>query len=363
MVFLVWVVFGLLLSVKTLLEAQFFLPELRFGQVYLSQFYRATFWMILVPAVIYLHRRLPLSGRRRFQNIAIHLGLSFAAMLLNYWVRYYLLFVVPGWMDHGVTDFFLISTARFNFNNLIDIPIYWAIVAGAHAIGLYRRQRDLEMVQSQLQTQVAEAELHALKQQLQPHFLFNALNAVAMLVREKQEDRAVDTLAQLSALLRKLIDNTRQQEVPLDRELDFTQRYLEIEKIRFGDRLEVNYDIPQEYLRALVPSLVLQPLVENAIKHGISRRIAPGRISVAVQAVAQRLQIEVFNDHADDPMPEGPTRVHLGLETTRERLRKSYGADFELTCSFGEPDGARVRVQLPLRFAPQSNRVEKVYSP
>jgi LytS/YehU family sensor histidine kinase len=219
------------------------------------------------------------------------------------------------------------------------------------------------VVQSQLQTQVAEAELHALKQQLQPHFLFNALNAVAMLVREKQEERAVDTLAQLSALLRKLIDNTRQQQVTLASELDFTQRYLEIEKIRFGDRLTVRYDIPEELLRALVPSLVLQPLVENAIKHGISRRSEPGRIGITAKSMAGRLQMEVFNDVADDAAPESAPRVHLGLETTRERLRKTYGVDFELHCDFHQDNGSRVRVTLPLHFSEQTDAVAQNYSP
>lgn len=357
---MVWAVFGLVLTMKVYLEWGPLMPGLTFMGFAPSQYLRSLFWVLTVPGVIYLQRRLPLSGPKRFQHLGAHFVISFAAMWLNWMIRYY---VLSQWWLPGMKDFLLRSTAQFNYNNFVDMAIYWMILAGAAAAELYKRQRDLEVVQSQLQTQVAEAELHALKQQLQPHFLFNALNAVAMLVREKQEDRAVDTLAQLSALLRKLIDNTRQQEVVFASELDFTQRYLEIEKIRFGDRLSVRYDIPEDLLRALVPSLVLQPLVENAIKHGISRRIEPGQIRISAATVGDRMQIEVFNDPADDAAPESAPRVHLGLETTRERLRKTYSGDFELHCDFHPESGSRVRVSLPLHFALKEAALGKTFSP
>lgn len=347
---------GLVLSIKNYLEISFYVPQLTFSQIYPFQFARALFWILLLPSVIYLQRLFPLAGKQRFRNLGLHLLLSFGGMLANYVVRY--LFAsawqipVAWWTLPTLKNAALWAVIQFNPNNLVDVPIYWLIIAGAYIGELYRRQRDLEVVQAQLKTQVAEAELHALKQQLQPHFLFNALNAVAMLVREKQEDRAVDTLAQLSALLRKLIDNTRQQQVTIASELDFTQRYLEIEKVRFGDRLIVKYAVEDALLCALVPSLLLQPLVENAIKHGISRRSEPGCVLVTIAHVGEKLFLEVFNDPADDEPPPAVPRVHLGLETTRERLHKTYGDDFDLQCSFQASDGSRVRVILPLRLAP-----------
>ena len=207
------------------------------------------------------------------------------------------------------------------------------------------------MARAELNAQLIDAQMHALKQQLQPHFLFNALNAVAMLVREKQDERAVETLAQLSTLLRRLIDNTREQQVSLARELDFTQSYLEIEKVRFGDRLQVRYDVAEQCLPVAVPSLLLQPLVENAVKHGISRRTAAGRIEITVRVSAGRLQIVVCNDPADEPAPAA-AGVHIGLSTTRDRLRKTYGDDFSLECHFDRAEGPRVKISVPARPAP-----------
>ncbi len=320
------------------------------GDVAYSQFLRVALWVLFTPLVLQLHRWLPLHGRRRWLAFGAHLAFSLAAMFANYGLRL-ASDEFTGSSERGTLDFFNYMVLSFNGRNFVDIGIYWVIIGVRSGWDLLRRHHELELAGSQLKAQLAEAELHALKQQLQPHFLFNALNSVAMLVRDKQEERAIETLALVSTLLRQLISSTRQQMVALEHELDFVQRYLSIEQIRFAERLKVGYDVDPACLKALVPSLVLQPLVENAIKHGVARRIAFGQIQIKARPAGGRLELEVRNDQADDGQPPAQTGAHIGLETTRARLRRTYGEDFRLDCDFGRPDRAVVRVSLPLRHA------------
>jgi two-component system, LytTR family, sensor kinase len=342
-------------SVWMVLTAQLYFTMLPFGmgvslrEVAFSQFLRVALWALFTPLVLQTLRWLPFDGRHDWRNFSIHFLLSVVAMLTNYSMRmgaaeFY------GDSERGTLDFFNYAVLYFNGRNFVDILIYWAIIGGRTGWELLKSKHDLELARAELQTQLAAAELHALKQQLQPHFLFNALNSVAMLVREKQEERAVDTLALISSLLRRLIDSTRQQEVPFATELDFTQRYLEVERIRFGDRLQVDYSVEEACLRAIVPSLVLQPLVENAIKHGVSRRVAPGRIRIIARRGEGIMVLEVVNERGDTPGPAAATGSRIGLETTRARLQHVYGENFKLECDFNRPEGATVRISLPLRF-------------
>ena len=348
---LVWTAVWLVLTAQLYLTV---LPRglpISLGEVAETQFLRVAIWAMCMPLVLWFYQVLPLSGRREWLALTVHFWLSVGAMLLNYVLR----LTIDEFTGNSVRqnmDFTSYLVLTFNGRNFVDILIYWLIIGARHVHELYARQRDAEVARAELNTQLLDAQMHALKQQLQPHFLFNALNAVAMLVREKQEDRAVETLAQLSALLRRLIDNTREQQVPLVRELDFTQRYLEIEKVRFGDRLQIRYDVGEECLAAAVPSLMLQPLVENAVKHGISRRTATGRIEISIRLAAGRLHITVFNDPADDPVAAAvPAVAHIGLSTTRDRLRKTYGEDFQLECHFDHGAGSRVKLSVPFRPA------------
>jgi len=349
---LIWLVGGMVLTTQLYLTV---VPRglgVTLQAVAVGQFARVALWLLLCPVVIWLLRRLPLEGARRWRNLGLHATASVAAMLLNYVFR----MVVGEFYDQSAfVDFGQRLLLAFNGRALADVAIYWAIVAVAAGLALLRRQHELELARSQLQTQLAESELRALKQQLQPHFLFNTLNSVTMLVRQKQEERAVDTIAALSALLRRLIDSGRQQEVPFSAELDFTQHYLDIEQTRFGDRLKVTYDVAKEALNAAVPSLLLQPLVENAVKHGISRRTTPGRIRISATVEHDRIRIEVGNDNAD-AFAQNAGGTHLGLETTRQRLERTYGHRFELNCAFNTPEGARVTVTLPYRAVRPDNR-------
>src|SRR5262249_22735923 len=144
--------------------------------------------------------------------------------------------------------------------------------------------------------QLSKAQFDALRRQIEPHFLFNTLNAIAGLVREKKNDEAVSMIVGLSDFLRSVLEDRNRQQVPLQQEMELMERYLEIQKVRFADRLQLNVDVPSELLPARVPSLVLQPLVENAIKHGIAKRAQGGAIRVAASRTNGMLSLRVYND-------------------------------------------------------------------
>jgi LytS/YehU family sensor histidine kinase len=226
---------------------------------------------------------------------------------------------------------------------------YWAIVGLSHAVLYYRESRDRAVRTAQLETQLAEAQLAALQQQLHPHFLFNTLHAISALMH-KDVEAADRTLIRLGDLLRLTLENIGRHEIPLKAELDFLQKYLEIEQTRFADRLTVRFDIHPETLDARVPNLILQPLVENAIKHGVARTVGPGHIQITARRDGDKLRMEV-RDNGAGLSEDGWRAIHkgIGVSTTRERLLRLFGADFRFEFHRQDP-GLAVVVVVPWRL-------------
>ena len=225
--------------------------------------------------------------------------------------------------------------------------VYLPVVAIAHAIWYYREFRDRELRASQLETRLAQAQLKALKSQLQPHFLFNTLHSIStlMLTNVKAAD---SMLVRLSDLLRMSLENNTVQETTLNREMQFVNGYLEIEKMRFGDRLEVRCEIAPETLDARVPHLLLQPLVENAIRHGTSRRTHGGELWINSYRHGDDLHLEVGdNGPGFSPKPEWNAKHGLGLNATRERLRVFYGDRQRLDVHSAPGRGTIISIQIP----------------
>jgi two-component system LytT family sensor kinase len=209
-----------------------------------------------------------------------------------------------------------------------DLLIYGAIIGVSYAVSYYFRFREREFRASQLENQLVQAQLQTLKMQLQPHFLFNTLNGIAGLVRDSRNKAAVDMLAGLSDLLRYTLENAGKQEVPLKEELEFLELYLDIQQMRFSDRLKVEMRIEPEVLDALVPNLILQPLVENAIRHGISLRAAAGIVGVSAARDDGLLRIRIYDDGPGlkrDEVDGAATVEGVGLSNTRARLAQLYG--------------------------------------
>jgi len=317
--------------------------------VVVTQSVRVLVWAALTPLVFAAARRWRLVPAPAWRTIGAHLAFCLLASGLNSCARALAFAGLRGWaaLDRGMFSTFLAGA-------FVDMAIYAGLVGFITGLRLLEerrelelRQRDLLINQVRLESAVVEAELRAIKQQLQPHFLFNALNSVSTLVRQSRGPEAVETLAQISRLLRTLLENAREQQVSFARELEFTQCYLEIEQARFREKLVVRYFVDDEALPVSVPSLLLQPLVENAVKHGIARRSEPGVIEITASCRDGRLHLSVCNDLPEAWTPPA-AGSQVGLEATRERLRRFYGDGCSMLCRFEQARGAEVALVLPL---------------
>ncbi len=229
-----------------------------------------------------------------------------------------------------------------------DLFMYIPIVGGTVAHAAFTQAREREVAQSKLRAQLAGAELEILKMQLHPHFLFNTLQAISTLVG-KDPQAAKRMIALLADLLRAAIDRTGEQEVRLRDELDLLDRYVQIEQVRFGDRLRVGFEIAEETLDQLVPSLLLQPLVENAIRHGARAAESCGLVTVRGRLSGGRLRIEVEDNGPGMPPAAQRSPGGLGLENTRARLARLYGEDHRLEFENRPQGGCEVAIEIPAR--------------
>ncbi len=238
---------------------------------------------------------------------------------------------------------------------LLNVMIYWLVVFGQLGWDYYGRYRERELEAAELQRELVEARLEALRMQLNPHFLFNTLHAISAMIHENPET-ADRMIARLSELLRLTLDGSKAQEVPLSQELEFLDRYLEIEQARFSDRLKIEKLVQPEVLTALVPYLILQPLVENAIRHGIEPREELGQISIRASHNNGMLQLCV-SDNGPGLCENEPAawREGIGLSNTRSRLRHLHGENGRLELASAPGGGLEARIELPFRTANQAD--------
>jgi signal transduction histidine kinase len=297
-------------------------------------------WAALAPVVVWLSRVFLREGTRFLVSLQLHLP----ACLLVSFAHLAVVALVTRATHATVEPLRAVYAVHMQWNVLI----YWVLVGATHALHYYDRFRERELRATQLEAELAQSQLHRLKMQLHPHFLFNALNAISTLI-ETEPERADRVLSQLAALLRESLRDDAPHEVSLKEELSFLERYLEIEKTRFTDRLSVKFDIRPDVLEARVPTWVLQPLVENAIRHGISRRAGAGRVEVRAWRENGTLRLEVRDDgpgllESSSPLNKSPG---IGLANTRARLERLHGKDFGLELQNVEGGGARASVRLP----------------
>jgi two-component system LytT family sensor kinase len=312
-------------------------------------------WAVLVPVVLRLARRWPLLDRDWPRRLLLHLvvGLAVAVsqLALHTWLDRAL---IHGWAG---LDAFLDDGRRFFARTYYaNVCLYLAVVLGDSTLSWSRRRRARE---AELERHLTQAQLDTLRQQLQPHFLFNALNTVSTLVAEDPAG-AQRMIARLADLLRQALDERNATEMPLWRELELANSYLAIEQVRFGDRMIVSVDVPASVANALVPGLLLQPILENAVRHGLARRPGPSRIDIAACAHDGRLHVRVTDRTASPALrdvgrvsPDDPgkdTGTGIGLSNVRARLHHLYGDAQQVTLT-AMPDGTAVEVRLPLRRA------------
>ncbi len=292
-------------------------------------------WACFTPLVVSLARRYPLDRPWPWRNASVHvIAGTIVAIAKTVAER-----AIFAWLT-GVWTYWLISTLALQFF------VYSAIVVAAHGLEYYRRSRERE----QLEARLAETRLQLLNVQLQPHFLFNTLNTIAEIVHD-DADKADHMITSLSDLLRRALELGATQEISLDR----LKRYLDIQKIRFGDRLQVTSQIADEARQASVPVLLLQPLVENAIQHGLSAHANAGRIDVEARRHGGALVITVTDDGAGVTELAPAGRQRLGLANTRERLQALYGNDQRLDLTNSASGGAQISLSIPWRLPPQAS--------
>ena len=321
-------------------------------------------WLLFLPAVAWLSFRFPLERRRLVRNLGLHL---FACLLMVGTTRVSFRTVarimprpqhaeIPG-QAPGLRVSRLSTSGPsgtlLGVRAALDVLVYWALVGVSQAIINFRRSQERERRAAELEARLTRAKLQALRMQINPHFLFNTLNSIAALVYVNP--RAADEmLGDLSELLRRSLDSMEEQEIPLAQELEFIGVYMSIEQKRFGERLRLEQSVPEELMKALVPALLLQPLVENAIRHGIEPRRGPGLISIEVKQEDTHLHLVVRDNGRG--LPAGGAsdsgRHGIGLVNTRARLQGLYGSNQRFNFGKAEPQGCQVDIHLPFHLEP-----------
>ena len=298
----------------------------------------------LTPIAYVLAQRFPLTRERLGRNLAVHflgslllcfgwatLGLLLGLILDRYPAQENLL--------RGYVSWFLTSLPWSVF-------MYFTVLGCVYAFTYYREARERETREARLAAQLSAAKLSALKMQLHPHFLFNSLNAITVLVRDGRAQEAAEMLEVLSRLLRQVLQTEQGEFVTLNQELQFIEQYLNIEQVRFSDRLQVRWSIEESVRGALVPAFILQPLVENAVRHGIAKRIENGVIEIAARAEERWLVLSVIDN---GPGYEPTAEAGVGLANTRLRLQTLFGEQAELKILPAPSGGTIALLRLPLR--------------
>jgi two-component system LytT family sensor kinase len=310
-------------------------------------------WALLVPVVLWMARRFRFDRQSWRRSVLAHIPAVLAVTALHAVLTVSLrtpILTAYGrdamWWSSFQELFFL----YFDW----EMMTYWAVVGASHAYDFHRESQAQKLAAAHLQTRLAEASLQSLQRQLHPHFLFNTLHSISALI-PRDPEAADAMLGQLSDLLRLTLDRIGTQELALKEELDFVQKYVEIERTRFGDRLHVEFDIAPETLDAAVPNMLLQPLVENAIRHGIARKVGGGRVEITARRHDGDLCLVVRDTGPGLAEAKPGLSKGVGLANTRSRLEHLFGGRHSL--DFSEPPGGglAVKIVIPFSVDPQSN--------
>ena len=307
-------------------------------------------WALATPAVLRLGRQFPPVRLRPASTWLAHLAACAAiALASSAWFAGLEELLNP-WATFPKPEPFRYLWIDSLYNGLLQaVFLYSSILAAGYVLDSRERLTKQRIETARLNEQLSKAQLNALRRQIEPHFLFNTLNSIAGLVREGRNDAAVGMIAALSDFLRRAMQDFDRQEVPLGEEVEFVQKYLDIQKIRFASRLSFSLDVPQEFSTALVPSLLLQPLVENAIKHGIAKRASGGAVRIAASRSNGQLTLTVYNDGPSLTAPGEQSSSGIGISNMRERLRGLYGDAFSVSLQNQQPAGVEVSVSVPFR--------------
>lgn len=308
-------------------------------------------WFLLAPIVAWVAQRVPIRPERWLwpisANVLTFLAISAVHALGVAYGYYYFgdvnaaMSTYEPWQHSG---HFLFGDNMF----LFEVIVYSVLAANLNMGNFHQLMRQQEIDAARLRETLSELKLQTLRMQINPHFLFNALNAVAVLVQKNETDRAVEAINRIASFFRRTLDGTTEQWVPLERELEMATEYLAISKVRYGDRLHVVEECAPEVKRVPVPTMLLQPLIENAVVHGIAEKRGNCALTVSCRQAADRLAIEIRDDGAGcSQFKEG-----TGLTNVRLRLQQLYGDNHAFTIESQPGDGTRVTIAVPMQPSP-----------
>jgi sensor histidine kinase YesM len=305
-------------------------------------------WALATPFVLRLGRRFPPTQLRPLSTWLRHLAACIAIDLaFSAWSAALDKLTNP-YAEPAPAKFLHLLSGKFYGGLFASAILYATILMVSYVLNSRERLARQQMEAARLNEQLTKAQLSALRRQIEPNFLFNTLNSIAGLVREKRNDAAVNMIVELSDFMRRLLDDSNRQEVPLAEELEFTRKYLDIQKVRLVERLQCTVNVPSELLTAQVPLLILQPMVENAIKHGIAKRDQGGAVRILASRSNGMLTLSVYNDGPGLSATAEKTHSGIGISNMRTRLQSLYGDAFELNMH-NQDRGVEVSVSMPFR--------------
>ncbi len=342
-----WVFIAIMFTAQTAFSAISRGDQINWSNVLSWSVLRWLLWAAVTPLVFFLARRFPINRNKLAVGIGIQCGLGILVSVLHMLLEAVTVFAI--WRLVGET---VAPTARIRsliaYSFHVNLIVYGAILGVAAAFNYYRKFKDREVAAARLETQLSTARLQALKGQLQPHFLFNTHHAIIGLILKHENETAMEMLTRLSDLLRLTLESKDALTTSLQREMETLNLYLAIQKLRFKDRLRVNLDIDPQSLDAEVPNMILQPLVENAILHGIGPDSSAGLLAITSKTTNGFVALTIRDDGPGLAVsPDGDLRQGIGLTNTRERLHAMYGSAFKFEVTNAKGRGVQVQVEFP----------------
>lgn len=317
------------------------------------------FWTIHAPLVLILSRGFSFARTRLVKSLLIYLSVGTAWAMLVQGLPILLLPILKDLTSYDIEQFYRPGQHEWVSIFMANMLVYWVILSSSLIFLYYEQYRNEMLKASRLDAQLSNARLQALKMQLHPHFLFNTLHSITALVLKNENRDAVKMINRLSELLRLTLDNIETQVLTLEDEIEFTRRYLEIERIRFHDRLAVEWEIDPQALEARVPNLILQPLVENAMRHAVDANSGTSRIQIVAHLQDDQVLMEVRDDGTDAKKVSGQdAAAGLGLKNTRARLSELYGEDYSFSLSRRENGWTIAHIVIPFLPAKEQTKAE-----
>jgi two-component system, LytTR family, sensor kinase len=308
-------------------------------------------WALATPLVIHLARRYPIIHDLSMRTAGVHLAsYALVSAFAEAWSALLQMLFNP-WQHRKPPTFWDTWSTTLLFQAFTFLIAYALILTVTYVVDARESMARQITETARLNEELSKAQLAALRRQLEPHFIYNALNSIAGLVRDHLNDAAVSMIVGLSEFLRRSSEDSHRSQVPLGEEVEYLQRYVDLQKVRFGERLQVSVDIPEELLRARVPNLLLQPLVENAIKHGVAKRVTGGTVRVAGARQRDNLRLSVYNDGPRLPADWEAPQTGVGIGNLRTRLQILHGIASELQLRAAESGGVEVVVTIPFQEA------------